>query len=234
MKGIQLKRFIPIIIIIVLMVIAFSLGFGKYFTVENLTAHHQAVKDYVALHSFWSPLIFMVVYLVAIALSIPGGALLSLIGGFLFGVPVGTIYVLIGATFGATLIFLAARSAFSEILRKRAGPFLKKMEKGFHENKISYLLFLRFIPLFPFWLVNIAPAFFRVPLLTYVWTTLVGIIPGSFAYTQAGTGISAILEGDEPLSLEAIFNPKMRIALIVLALVSLGPILVKKCFLKKE
>ena len=162
------------------------------------------------------------------ALSLPGGAILSLFGGFLFPQPFSTIYVVIGATIGAALIFLAARSALGEILYKKAGNIFNKMEKGFQENAISYLFFLRLVPIFPFWIVNLAAAFFRVSFWTYLWTTFLGIAPGSFVFTQAGAGLSAIFETGQTFSLSTIFNMQIRIALIALGIFALIPILIKK------
>jgi len=101
------------------------------------------------------------------------------------------------------------------------------MEGGFQKNAASYLLFLRFIPLFPFWLVNIAPAFFNVKTRTYIWTTFVGIIPGSYVYAQAGSGLGTIFEEGKSFSFNSVFNTQMNFALVLLALFSLIPILVK-------
>ena len=162
------------------------------------------------------------------ALSLPGGALLSIIGGFLFGVPLSTIYVVVGATIGATIIFLAARTAIGDLLKRKAGPFLSKMDTGFQKNTASYLLFLRLIPLVPFWLVNIAPAFFNVKTRTYLWTTFVGIIPGAYVFTQAGNGLGAIFDSGKEFSIETVFNIEVKIALVVLALFALIPIFVKR------
>jgi uncharacterized membrane protein YdjX (TVP38/TMEM64 family) len=136
--------------------------------------------------------------------------------------------VLIGATIGATLLFLAARTALGESLRKKAGPLLTKMEKGFKENAVSYLLFLRFVPLFPFWLVNLAPAFFNVPLRTFVWTTAVGILPGAFVFTQAGAGLNAIFENEGVFSVHTILNTQLKIALVCLGIFALIPVAIKK------
>jgi len=233
-KGFPWKRFIPLLIIVVLMIVAYSLGVHKYLTFDVLQKNHQAIKGFVAGHPILTPVVFTLFYAIATSLSLPGGAILSLIGGFLFPVPWSTLYVLIGATLGASGIFLAAKTAFGEMLRKKAGPFVKKMETGFQKNAWSYLLFLRFVPLFPFWLVNIAPALFNVRFVTYVWTTFVGIIPGAYVYTQTGAGLGAIFEEGGSLSLDTIFNWQLRIALIALALFSLIPIVIKKWFARRR
>ena len=230
---IHIKKFIPIVILIILIGVAYFMGLGKYVTYDNLKAHHTTLKIFVGAHPFLTPLIFIGFYIVMAALSLPGGAFLSLFGGFLFPQPFSTIYVVIGATIGAALIFLAARSALGEILYKKTGTVFSKMEKGFKENAISYLFFLRFAPLFPFWIVNLAAAFFRVGFWTYLWTTFIGIAPGSFVFTQAGTGLSSIFETGQEFSLATVFNMQIRIALIALGIFALIPILVKK-FRKKN
>jgi len=221
------KKWIPILIIIAFMAAAYFSGVTDYLTFDNLKAHREKLLTLINAHPLVSPLLFMLLYIVTVALSLPGGTILTLIGGFLFGIPLSTVYVVIAATIGASLIFLAARTALGDILKRKAGPFLSKMEKGFQKNAASYLLFLRFIPIFPFWLVNLAPAFFQVGLWTYVWTTLLGIIPGSYVYTQAGSGLGAIFDTGESLSLDSIFNPQIKIALVVLAVFVLIPIFVK-------
>lgn len=223
-----LKRYFPIILIVILMGVVYATGLYRDLSFKNLKAYHSDLLLYVSKHPISAPVIFIMVYIIATALSIPGGIFLSLLGGFLFPVPLSTLYVVIGATIGATLLFLSARSALGERLFQKAGPLLKKMEKGFKENAVSYLLFLRFVPLFPFWLVNLAPAVFNVKLRTFIWTTFVGILPGAYVFTQAGEGLGAIFQSQGGLSLDAIFNLKIKIALIGLGIFALIPIVIKK------
>jgi uncharacterized membrane protein YdjX (TVP38/TMEM64 family) len=228
-----MRRFIPIFILAVLMVLAYLAGLHEYLSYESLREHRTALKTLVEAHPLLAPLLYIFVYMASTALSIPGGIFLSIFGGFLFPQPYSAIYVVTGATLGAILIFLAARTAFGEFLKNRAGPLMQKMRAGFHENGASYLLFLRLVPLFPFWLVNLAPAFFGVSLFTFIWTTFFGIIPGAFVFTQAGVGLGAILDTGETLSIDAIFNIQVKIALIALGIFALLPIIIKK-FRKKS
>ncbi|MCH9625111.1 MAG: Soluble pyridine nucleotide transhydrogenase [Chlamydiales bacterium] len=228
------KRWLPLFIIVLFMVIAYATGVHKYFTFQMLQEKHGEIKAFVSAHPVITPFLYILIYFVSTGLSLPGGALLSLIGGFLFPIPWSTLYVLIGATLGASAIFLAARTAFGEFLREKAGPFLRKMEKGFQKNAWSYLLFLRFVPLFPFWLVNIAPAIFNINFITFVWTTFVGIIPGAYVFTQTGAGLGAIFETGETISLGNIFNVQLRIAMVALGIFSLAPIFIKKWLAKKK
>ncbi|MCB1115290.1 MAG: TVP38/TMEM64 family protein [Chlamydiia bacterium] len=223
-----MKKWIPLIVILFLMIIAFFVGLPHYFTFEKIKENREMILSMIEKHPILMPSLFILLYIVVVSLSLPGASILTITGGFFFGIPFGTIYVIIGATIGATIIFLAARSALGNFLREKSGPFLQKMEAGFKKNAASYLLSLRFLPLFPFWLVNIAPAFFNVRTWTYVWTTGVGIIPGSYVYSQAGRGLGAIFESGESFSFQSVFNVQMQFAVVCLALFSLIPVFVKR------
>ena len=223
-----MKKWIPLLVIVALMLTAYFTGLTKYLSFVEIKERREELLTWLAHYPILMPLTFIAIYIVTTTLSLPGGAVLSLIGGFLFGVPLGTIYVVIGATIGATLIFLAARTALGNLLKNRASPFLSKMKRGFDKNPASYLLFLRLIPIFPFWLVNLAPAFFNVKTRTYIWTTFVGIIPGAYVFTQTGKGLGAIFEAGDAFSFEAVFNLEIKIALVVLALFALLPIFIKR------
>lgn len=222
------KRFIPLILIVILMIIGYFSGFYKVLNFDNLKYHHNELVEFVNANSIMTPFLFMAIYAVATALSIPGGLFLSLLGGYLFRQPWCTLYVLIGATAGATGVFLAAKTALGSFLRKKASPYLSKISAGFQKNAASYMLFLRLVPLFPFWLVNIAPAFFDVKVRTYIWTTLIGIAPASFVYTLAGRGLNNIFESEEKFSISAIFNWQLNLALICLGVLALVPIILRK------
>ena len=162
------------------------------------------------------------------ALSVPGAAVLTVAGGFLFGALEGTVLVVIGATVGATLLYLAAKTALGDALRARAGGLVHKLEAGFRENALSYLLVLRLVPLFPFWLVNLAAAVLGVPPATYVLGTFVGIIPGSYVYASVGAGLGSVFDqGGEP-SLKGALTPQVLVALVGLALLSLVPVAYKR------
>ena len=218
----------PLFIILLGMGAIYFSGLYRYLSFDCLKEYHHNLKAYILLHPVLVPILYMLIYIVLTALSVPGAIFLTLLGGYLFPQPWSTIYVVSSATCGAVLIFLAARTALAPFLKEKAGPFLKKMEQGFQENAASYLLFLRFVPVFPFWIVNLAPAFFGVPLRTFVWTTLVGIAPGSFVFTLAGGGLEKIFESDQAFSLNAVFNTQLKIALTLLGIFALVPILIKK------
>lgn len=220
-------RLLPLLIIVVVVILIYSMGITDLLSYDELKRNRQILLSWVEAHSWTAPLAYIGIYVIAVALSLPVGAIFAIVGGFLFGQPGSTAFALIGATLGAICIFLAARTAFGATLRARAGPRLKKMEKGFNENAASYLLFLRLTPLVPFWLVNIAPAFFSVKLFTFVWTTFVGTLPRAFVFTQAGVGLGAILDKGEAFSITTVFNIQVQIALFALALFALIPLIVK-------
>jgi uncharacterized membrane protein YdjX (TVP38/TMEM64 family) len=179
-----------------------------------------------------------------VALSIPGAVLLTVLGGFLFGWLVAGLVVVVAATAGASLVFLAARTSLGDLLAQRAGPRLNALAKGFRDDAFNYLLFLRLVPLFPFWLVNIAPALFNVPLATFVAATFAGIVPGTFAFAFLGSGLDSIIaeqkaaqeaclatgRGDCAITFEAgaLMTPELIIAFVALGVVALMPVVVKQ------
>jgi uncharacterized membrane protein YdjX (TVP38/TMEM64 family) len=224
----QLKRFLPLAVLVLAVVAAFGLGLDDYVSFDQLKRNRAQLLDFVDRHPVLAPLIFMLVYAAVVALSIPGGAILTMAGGFLFGVVAATCYVVIAATCGATVVFLIARTALGDSLRQKAGPAMRRMEAGFRENALNYLLFLRLIPVFPFWLVNLVPAFLGVPLTTYVVATLVGIIPGSLVYASVGNGLGAVFEAGGTPDLGIIFRPEIILPIVGLAVLALLPVAYKK------
>jgi uncharacterized membrane protein YdjX (TVP38/TMEM64 family) len=161
-------------------------------------------------------------------LSFPGVFLMSFLAGYLFPEPYSAIYAIASAAIGSTLFLSAGNFLLRKTLMKKATPFLEKMKKGFLENAAHYLLFLRFIPIFPFWMVNVAAVFFRVPIKTFIWTTCIGIIPEILILTFIGQGLEKIIESSDPFSISAIFNFHIKIALFGLAILTLVPLFWKK------
>ncbi len=169
------------------------MGWHREITLENVVTFRDRFHGLLARHAFLALLAFVVVYIIAAALSIPCGFILTTTGGLLFGWLLGGIAAVIGATIGATIVFLLARSALGEGLTKQAAPWLDKLRNGFKDEALSYLLFLRLVPAFPFWFVNIAPAILGVPLKTYVVATFFGIIPATLAFASIGAGLDSIV-----------------------------------------
>jgi uncharacterized membrane protein YdjX (TVP38/TMEM64 family) len=223
-----IRRLAPLAVLLVAIGAFFVLGLHDYLSFEALRAHREELLAFVARHPALAPLAFTGLYTAVIALSVPGGAILTITGGFLFGLVPATLYVLVGATAGATIVFLIARTALGESLRARAGPRIRRMEEGFRADALSYLLVLRLIPLFPFWLVNIVPAFLGVPLRTYVLGTFLGIIPGSVVYASVGNGLGAVFEAGGTPDLGIIFKPAILLPIVGLAVLALLPAVYRK------
>lgn len=224
----RVAKFLPIVVIASATGVFFASGAYRFLSFETLREHYAALEAFVEKRFAFSMLIFAMVYILAVALSLPGASLLSLLGGFLFGTFVGTGVVVVAATIGATIIFIAAKTAFGDTLRARAGGIVKKMEEGFRSNAMSYLLLLRLIPLFPFFVVNVAPALFGVPVRTFFIATLIGIIPGTFAYVSAGNGLGAVLAAGGDLKLTGLLlKPEIITPIVALSLVALLPVVLK-------
>lgn len=227
-KYSRLWHILPLAIIIVAAIVVYAVGLNTYFRIETLRTHRHQLVEMVSHHYAATVFAFMGIVIAVVALSIPADALLAVASGFLFHQPWATVYMVIASTIGAVIIFSVARLAISAAWRARTTTAFSNMEQGFKRNAISYLLFLRFIPFSPFWLINLLAAFFNVPFWTFAWTTLVGIIPGSFVHAQAGEGLGAILDSGQPFSLHTIFNVQVTVALIALAIFALIPVVIRK------
>lgn len=235
-SGFSITRLIPLVILGAGLIAFFALGLNKYLTLDLLRENRDVLKTWVADNKALAVLMFVGAYVVIASFSLPLGAVASIAGGFLFGSVLGALWIVIGATIGATILFLIAKTALGEPLRLRFAAQIHKMEEGFRENAFSYLLLLRLVPLFPFWLVNLAPAFLGVSVVTFVITTFLGIIPGSFVFASIGNGLNALFEaGEQPdLSLFALISrPDFYVPIVGLALLSLIPV-VYRAFAKKK
>jgi uncharacterized membrane protein YdjX (TVP38/TMEM64 family) len=243
-----LKRLWPLIALIAAACFVVAMGWHRYLTLQELVLRRDTLRAAIADHTLLAFLAFMAIYAGTVALSLPGGAVLTLAGGFLFGWFWGGLASMVAATAGAIIVFLVARSALGELLAARAGPWLERLRQGFQEDAFNYLLFLRLVPIFPFWLVNLAPPLFGVSLSTYVLATAIGIIPGSFAYSIAGQGLDSLIVAQQaahqsclakkgpdaeklcPFVLEprALLTPGLIVGFVALGIVALIPIAVKR------
>lgn len=226
--GFSYAKLIPLALLGAGIAVFFALGLDKYLTFDALRQNRETLSRFVTEWPVASVTLFVLAYAGAVALSVPGALVLTLAGGFLFGLWEGTIAVVIGATIGATLLFLAARFVFQDALRDKAGPWLSKMEAGFNEDALSYLLVLRLIPAFPFFIVNLVPAFLGVSLRTFVIATFLGIIPGTFVFASIGAGLGSIFDSMQEFSLQGALTPQVITALVGLAVLSLLPVAYKK------
>jgi len=223
-----LRRLLPVAILLAAFGLAFALGLHEHFSIDTLREHRAFLKAFVDDQGVFAATAFIALYAVTTMLSLPVGAALTLAGGFLFGLVFGTLYVVVGATLGATAIFVIARSALGDLLRARAGPFIGRMEAGFRENALSYMLVLRLVPLFPFFIVNLVPALLGVPLRSYVVGTFIGIIPGTLVFILAGAGLGSIFDRGGDFTAHSVLTPEILAGLAGLSLLSLLPVVYKR------
>lgn len=205
----------------------FLLELDTYLSFEALRDNRAFLTEWTAANRASAIFYYILLYILVVAFSLPGGAVMTIAGGFLFGPVFGTLWTVIGATIGASLLFLAAKTALGDILRAKAGPAIRRMEAGFQENALSYMFVLRLVPIFPFFLVNLAPAFLGVRLRTYMIATFLGIIPGTFVYALVGNGLGAIFDAGETPDLSIIFAPEILLPLVGLAALAMLPVLYK-------
>jgi uncharacterized membrane protein YdjX (TVP38/TMEM64 family) len=244
----DLRRWWPLIALAALMILVFAMGWHKYLSFKTIGLNYEALKSFVQSHFVAAIVLYMLIYIAVVALSLPGGLVMTLAGGLLFGWLTGSIATVIAATIGATLVFLIAKTSLGEALAAKAGPWLANLRDGFKENALSYLLFLRLVPAFPFFVVNLAPALLGVPLSTYVIGTIVGIIPGTVAFSVAGSGLGSVVEAqnkvyqaclaaarDDPgkacpytIDTTALVTKELLAAFALLGVVALIPALLKR------
>jgi uncharacterized membrane protein YdjX (TVP38/TMEM64 family) len=242
--GVWARRLIPVGAVLLAMALVYATGWHHRLSLETLVRHRAVIDDFIDQHTVAAFAAFVAIYIIVVALSIPGAVLLTISAGILFGWLAGGLASLVGATIGATIIFEVARTACGEALVRRAGPHGVKIAEGFRAHAFSYLLFLRLVPVFPFWLVNLAPALVGVRRRTFLAATAIGIIPGTFCYAMVGAGLDSVISAQETafraciaagrqdcrLNFDAstAVTPELIVALVALGLVSLVPILIKK------
>jgi uncharacterized membrane protein YdjX (TVP38/TMEM64 family) len=214
---------ILLLLVAVLAVGLFSyLDLGRFLTLEALKANRQAIADYYAANKLATVAAFMALYIVQTALSLPGAAILSLAAGAIFGSLQGTLYAILAATIGATLAFLVTRYLLRDTILKKFGPKLEGLNRELEERGFNYLLFLRLVPLFPFFLINLAAGLTRLPLRTFVLGTAIGIIPGGFVFVNAGASLATIN------SLRDVASPRVLGSFALLGLFALVPVIYGK------
>lgn len=227
-KGFGLKRAAPLIALGTGAALFFGLGLHDYLTFDALKENRALLAGWVEGNVLLSAIAFIAIYAAGVVFLPPSGTLLTLAGGFVFGAAFGTVTVVFGATLGATVLFLIAKHSLGDWLQEKASPAIRHMEEGFQENELSYMLVLRLVPLFPFWLVNLAPAFIGVRTGHFVIGTFFGIIPGTAVYATVGAGLGSVFDRNEELTLTGVITPEILAGLIGLALLSLVPVAYKK------
>ena len=218
----NLKKIIIIIAACVALGLIIYFDLQRFLTLAALKANRQAMLDYYAAHELATVAGFMAVYIVQTALSLPGAAILSLAAGAIFGSVMGTVYANIAATIGATLAFLVTRYLLRDVILNKFGGKLEGMNRELEARGFNYLLFLRLVPLVPFFLINLAAGLTRLPLRTFFLGTMLGIIPGGFVFVNAGASLATID------SLSGIATPRVLGSFALLGLFALIPVLYSK------
>jgi uncharacterized membrane protein YdjX (TVP38/TMEM64 family) len=219
-----IARLLPVLVLLAGLALFFAFGLPERLSCAALRDNRAWLDGWVEANLVLAVAAFIAAYAVVVALSVPGAVVMTVAGGFLFGTIIATAMVVVAATVGATALFLAARTVFHDLLEPRAGPWLKRLQRGFAANELNYLLVLRLVPLFPFFVVNLVPAFLGVRLRNFVLATAVGIIPGTLVFASIGAGLGTIVDAGEACSPRQVLRPEVLIPLLGLALLALAPV----------
>lgn len=222
-------RRLPIVIILVAAV-AGAIALRDDLSFDTLARHREALLAFRDAHYLWAVLAFLAAYVTIVALSLPGGTVATLTGGFLFGLFPGVLYNVLGAGTGAILVFLAARSGFGDLLSRKldtAGGTVARLQARLRDNEWSVLFLMRLVPLVPFFVVNLIPAFVGTSLFRFAVSTFLGIIPGTLVFTSVGSGLGAVFARGEAPDLGIIFTPPVLLPLLGLAGLAALPILLR-------
>ena len=221
-------RLLPLVVLGAGFFTFFCLGLDRYLSFQALKENKELLSQWRDANYFMSVLLFVGAYAALSAFCVPISVWMTMVGGFMFGTLLGGFCSLLGATFGAMAIFFIARYTLANVLRRKCGKAIISMEAGFKENQLSYMLVLRLVPLFPFWLVNLVPAFLDVSPRTYLIGTLLGMIPGALVYASVGNGLSTVFESGTEPDIGIIFSPNILIPIIGLAVLAFIPVFCKK------
>ncbi|MGE0628964.1 MAG: TVP38/TMEM64 family protein [Hyphomicrobiaceae bacterium] len=246
-RSATFRRWLPLTLLVAVMAVVFAMGWHRYISLKSIGLNYEALRSFIDAHLLLALLVFALAYVAVVALSFPGAFIMTLAGGLLFGWQLGSVAAVIGATIGATILFVVVNTSLGSSLSDRAGPFIARLGDGFRKNALSYMLFLRLVPVFPFCVVNLVPAIVGVPLSTFVIGTAVGIIPGSIAYSLAGAGLGSVVAAQNAaykaclagnpadpgtacpydIDVGALVTPELVYAGIALGIVALIPVVIR-------
>jgi uncharacterized membrane protein YdjX (TVP38/TMEM64 family) len=239
-----LRRFVPLVIVVAASALVLAMGWQRQLSFGSFVRHYEALRAFVGAHEVSAVAAYVALYIAAAALSIPVGVYLTLASGILFGAVLGGTASVVGATIGAICIFLIAKSAIGDYLLRRAGPLAQKLARGFRADAFSYLLFLRLVPIFPFWIVNLVPALVGVKLRTFAAATAIGIIPATFIFAFVGAGLDSVIAAQQAayqsclaaarsdcrlaFQIDTALTPELLAGLAGLGVLALLPVLVRR------
>jgi uncharacterized membrane protein YdjX (TVP38/TMEM64 family) len=240
----RVRRLAPLAVIALIALAIVLTGWHRQLSFETLARHHAALREFIAAHEVSALAAYVALYIAVVALSLPVGVYLTLAGGILFGALIGGAAAVVGASVGAICIFLIARSAFGERVAERAGPLAEKLAENFRADAFSYLLFLRLVPIFPFWVVNLVAALTGMRLKTFAAATALGVVPATFAFAFVGAGLDSALTAQEAayhacleagrsdcrlaFHIKTALTPEFLAALVALGVLALIPPIVRR------
>jgi uncharacterized membrane protein YdjX (TVP38/TMEM64 family) len=225
----KLRRWLPLAALAMLALLVVATGAHRWLSLETIALHKGRLESFVDTNILLALPVFMAVYVAVVALSIPGALLMTIVGGLFFPFWIAVLAVVTAATLGATILFLIASSSLGEALRAKGGPTVARMTDGLKADAASYMLFLRLVPVFPFALVNLAPAIVGVPLRTFVWTTFLGILPGTMAFILAAAQPDCRINID----ISALVSPQLLLAFAALGVIALIPVIARRIFARR-
>ncbi len=242
------RHWLLLAVLVAIPCVVIAMGWHEILTLKMVGLNYEALRLSIAANLIAALALYVTIYVGVVALSLPGATVLTLAGGLLFGWKIATPVTVAAATAGATIVFLVARSSLGTVVASRVGPWLARLRKGFSENALSYLLFLRLVPAFPFVVVNLAAAVLGVPLRTYVLGTFLGIIPGTTAIAVVGAGLGSVFKAQNRsyhaclatmpanpevscpyrIDTSVLVTKELILALVLLGIVALIPVALKK------
>lgn len=221
-------RFGPAALVLVAVAVLLRSGLLGRLSLEGLRASRGELLAFVHAHPVESLLVYVLVYVATVALSLPTALILTLTGGFLFGPWVGGIAAAVGCSTGAVIVFLVSRLAVGDAVEARSGPRVRALAEEIKTDAFFYILTLRLIPVTPFWLTNVAAALIAIPVSTFGSATFIGILPPALIYAGIGSGLGAVFDAGQALSLHALITPRMLLPLAGLAVLSVLPIIYQR------
>jgi uncharacterized membrane protein YdjX (TVP38/TMEM64 family) len=233
LRPVALRRFVPLGILFIAGASFMVFGGHRYLTFATLAENHEWLCATVAQAATKAAVAFILAYAGLVTVSVPGAALFTLAGGYMFGPWLGTAYAVTGATLGAIVVFLAARAGLAG-LGARAGPWARRFEAGFRRNGLNYLLVLRLLPIVPFWLINLVAGAVGLRLWVFVLGTFVGMIPVTFIYASLGNGLGTLADEGRPPDLAILCRPSVFLPILGLVALALVPVIYKRWRLVDE
>lgn len=227
-RHFNLRKHLPLITIFAVAIVGFF-TLRETISFQTLADNREALLSFRDGNYILMVLAFMAIYFAIVAFSLPGAAVASVTGGFLFGLWTGTIVNVVAATAGAIAIFLAARLGLGRSLAAKletSDGTLKRLKDGLHENEISVLFLLRLVPVVPFFVANLVPALVGVRLRNFVLTTALGIVPGGIVFTSIGVGLGEVFDRGETPDLSLLWAPHVIIPILGLAALAALPIVI--------